>query len=112
MDLSKSKYCGLWQCPKIAWLKKYKPEEIILDDSVVTRMETGTEVGDLARGLFGEYVDVTVRDGERLDLSTMISRTKEEMDEGTAVICEASFSFNGLYCAVDVLKKEIELSIK
>ena len=25
---SKSKYCGLWQCPKIAWLKKYKPEEI------------------------------------------------------------------------------------
>ena len=26
--LSKSKYCGLWQCPKIAWLKKYKPEGI------------------------------------------------------------------------------------
>ena len=29
--LSKSKYCGLWQCPKIAWLKKYKPEELELD---------------------------------------------------------------------------------
>ena len=27
MNFSKSKYCGLWQCPKIAWLKKYKPEE-------------------------------------------------------------------------------------
>ncbi len=25
--LSKSKYCGLWQFPKIAWMKKYKPEE-------------------------------------------------------------------------------------
>ena len=21
--LSKSKYCGLWQCPKIAWMRKY-----------------------------------------------------------------------------------------
>ncbi len=25
--LSKSKYCALWQCPKLAWLRKYKPEE-------------------------------------------------------------------------------------
>ena len=37
--LSKSKYCGLWQCPKIAWMKKYKPEELNLDGSVVSRME-------------------------------------------------------------------------
>ena len=28
MNFSKSKYCGLWQCPKIAWLRKYKPDEI------------------------------------------------------------------------------------
>ncbi len=33
--LSKSKYCGLWQCPKIAWLRKYKPEEWVLDDGTV-----------------------------------------------------------------------------
>lgn len=26
MYLSKSKYCGLWQCPKLAWLAKNKPE--------------------------------------------------------------------------------------
>ena len=32
MFFSKSKYCGLWQCPKIAWLKKYKPEEYIIDE--------------------------------------------------------------------------------
>ena len=37
--LSKSKYCGLWQCPKIAWMKKYKPEELSLDGSVISRME-------------------------------------------------------------------------
>lgn len=48
--LSKSKYCGLWQCPKIAWLKKYRPEEITVDPQVVTRMDAGNEVGDLAMG--------------------------------------------------------------
>ena len=52
--LSKSKYCGLWQCPKIAWLRKYKPEEVVIDESVLSRMEAGNVVGDLAMGLFGD----------------------------------------------------------
>ena len=62
--LSKSKYCGLWQCSKIAWMKKYKPEELSLDGSVVSRMEAGNEVGDLAMWLFGDYVEVTVYNNE------------------------------------------------
>lgn len=51
-NLSKSKYCSALQCPKILWLKKYKPE--IFDDSVMNQsvLETGNEVGDLAMGLF------------------------------------------------------------
>ena len=104
--LSKSKYCGLWQCPKIAWMKKYKPEELSLDGSVVSRMEAGNEVGDLAMGLFGDYVEVTAYKNDKLDLSKMIETTKAEMQKGTPVICEASFEYNGLYCAVDILKKE------
>ena len=104
--LSKSKYCGLWQCPKIAWLKKFKPEALTLDGSVLSRMEAGNEVGDLAMGLFGDYVEVTSYDGEKLDLSKMIEKTKQEMEKGTPVICEASFDYNGLYCAVDILKKD------
>ena len=104
--LSKSKYCGLWQCPKIAWLRKYKPEEFREDDSALSRMETGQEVGALARGLFGTYTDVTVVENDQLNLSEMLRRTREEMEKGTPVICEAAFSYNGLYCAVDILKKE------
>lgn len=104
--LSKSKYCGLWQCPKIAWLKKYKPEELALDESTLSRMETGNEVGDLAMGLFGDFVEVTAYNGDKLDLPQMIAATKAEMEKGTPVICEASFQYNGLYCAVDILKKE------
>ena len=104
--LSKSKYCSLWQCPKILWMNKYKPEELVLDSSALARMEAGNEVGDLAMGLFGDYVEVTAYKGERLNLQKMIADTKAEMDKGTPVICEASFEFGGLYCAVDILCKE------
>lgn len=105
-NFSKSKYCGLWQCPKIAWLRKYKPEEMTIDGSVITRMEEGNVVGDLAMGLFGDFVEVTAYNGDKIDLSKMIKNTKAEIEKGTPVICEASFDFNGLYCAVDILRKE------
>ena len=105
-NFSKSKYCGLWQCPKIAWLRKYKPEEMTIDDSVITRMEEGNVVGDLAMGLFGDFVEVTAYNGDKIDLSKMIENTKAEIEKGTPVICEASFDYNGLYCAVDILRKE------
>lgn len=106
LNFSKTKYCGLWQCPKIAWLRKYKPEERVIDEATIKRMRQGDEVGDLAMGLFGDYVEVTAYDGERLDLGRMIEATAEEMAKGTPVICEASFSHEGLYCAVDILRKE------
>lgn len=105
-NFSKSKYCGLWQCPKIAWLRKYKPEEMTIDGSVITRMEKGNVVGDLAMGLFGDFVEVTAYNGDKIDLSKMIENTKAEIEKGTPVICEASFDYNGLYCAVDILRKE------
>lgn len=103
--LSKSKYCGLWQCPKIAWMRKYKPEEVVVDNSVISRMEAGNVVGDLAMGLFGDYSEVTAYQNDKIDLSQMIINTKAEMDKGTEIICEASFQYEGLYCAVDILKK-------
>ncbi|MBP5774320.1 MAG: hypothetical protein J6W36_01345, partial [Clostridiales bacterium] len=104
--LSKSKYCGLWQCAKIAWLRQYKPEAAVIDDAVQARYNAGNVVGDLAMGLFGDFVEVTVKNGDKLDLQAMIDKTSEEMAKGTENICEASFSYNGLYCAVDILKKE------
>ena len=106
VHLSKSKYCGLWQCPKMAWLRKYKPEAQVLDANVLSRMEAGNEVGDLAMGLFGDFVEVTACDGEKIDLGKMMENTRMEMAKGTPIICEASFEYNGLYCAVDILKKE------
>ena len=99
MNLSKSKYCSGVQCPKMLWLKKNKPEEF--DESVMNQavLETGSEVGDLAMGLFGDYVEVPYG-----DLGEMIQKTKELLDAGTPIIAEASFSYEGLFCSVDILK--------
>ena len=109
MHLSKSKYCQLWQCPKMAWLTKYKPELQEISEELLARFEAGNQVGDLAMGLFGDFTEVTTYNSEgKLDLVAMMEKTKEEIAKGTEVICEAAFSYNGLYCAVDILRKDGE----
>ena len=55
--LSKSSYCKGVQCEKILWLNKYKAE-CSLTDSNESSFKTGKEVGETAKGLFGDYVDV------------------------------------------------------
>ena len=106
MYFSKSKYCGFYQCPKITWLKKYKPDMYISDASALSRMDNGSEIGNLAKGLFGDFVDVTTIKDDKLDIPVMIANTKDNISKSTAVICEAAFEYDGLYCAVDILKKE------
>lgn len=102
MYLSKSRYCSAVQCPKMLWLKKNRPDEF--DDSVMNEavLQTGNEVGDLAMGLFGEYVEVPF--GSRLQ--DMIDETKRLIDGGTSIIAEASFSYKGAFCSVDILKNK------
>ncbi len=107
MFFSKSKYCSFWQCPKITWLDKFKPEEKEIDTSLAARLSTGNEVGDLAMTLFGNFVETTtLSEDNHLDYSAMIQKTADEVAKGTENICEAAFSYNGLYCAVDILHKE------
>ena len=107
MFFSKSKYCSFWQCPKITWLDKFKPEEKEIDDSLAARLSNGNEVGDLAMTLFGDFVETTtLSEDNKLDYSAMIQKTTDEIAKGTENICEAAFSYNGLYCAVDILHKE------
>ncbi|MCR5659892.1 MAG: DUF2779 domain-containing protein [Bacteroidales bacterium] len=104
--LSKSKYTTFCQCQKALWLKTYKSEVEVIDKNRQAILERGNKVGDLAMGLFGNYVEVTtlLPDGN-LDLTTMINKTQQEMAKGTDVICEASFSYQNNYCAVDLLRK-------
>lgn len=79
VNLSKSKYCALWQCPKMLWLRKYKPELAEVDSHTLSIMETGNAVGDLAMGLFGDFTEVTVYTDGEIDLPSMMRRTQEEI---------------------------------
>lgn len=81
-------------------MKTNKPEEF--DESVMNQvvLDNGSEVGDLAMGLFGEYVEVPF---DR-DLGKMIEKTEELLEAGTPIVCEASFAYEGLFCSVDILR--------
>ena len=103
---SKSRYCEFKQCPKAAWLHKFRPETRQLDEGTLERMATGNAVGDLAMGLFGDYVEVAAfRPDGRPDFDKTKVLTRQYMAAGKQVICEAAFGYQGLYCAVDILKK-------
>ena len=100
MYLSKSKYCSAVQCNKILWLDKYKSEvKEEIDNSSV--LDNGTKVGELAKKLFGEYLDVEYSD----NLDEMILQTKKYLENDVCNITEASFDYNGNFCSVDILKK-------
>ena len=104
--LSKSRFTAFCQCPKNLWLKVYKPDEATIDAGVEARFEQGNIVGDLAMGLFGDFVEVTAKNEDgSLNLAAMVEKTKQEMERGTENICEASFTIEGHYCAVDILRK-------
>ena len=100
MYLSKSRYCAGLQCPKILWMDKNMPEQKAEQDD--SRLIIGNTVGNLARGYFGEYSEVPFYHG---NMGGMIKETQRLLDEGARVITEASFTYDGCFCSVDILKK-------
>ena len=101
--LSKSSYCKGVQCEKILWLNKYKAE-CSLTDSNESSFKTGKEVGETAKGLFGEYVDVPYDE----NLSVRIEKTKKLLLDKPNIITEASFTYDNNFCSVDILKNDLD----
>ena len=101
IKLSKSKYCKCVQCEKILWLEKYKPE-CAKDDDNGAIVANGWKVGELARKLFPNHVDIAYNE----DLSVMIEKTQQLMLDKPNIIAEASFSYKNNFCSVDILKND------
>ncbi len=101
MNLSKSKYCSGVICMKKLWLDTYKKEEKT-NTGISTILENGTEVGELAKNLLGEHVDIKYYE----DLNMMLEETKRELEKENVVITEASFKYEDNFCSVDLLKKK------
>jgi hypothetical protein len=105
-NLSKSRYTLFRQCPKALWMTINMPDEAKDDPALQARFAEGNVIGDLAMGYLGPYEEVTAHkpDGT-LDLAEMIRRTQDAVARGVENIAEASFSWDGNYCAVDILHK-------
>ena len=103
MNLSKSRYTLGVRCKKLLWLSCYKGEEAE-DLGNASVLENGNKVGDLARSLFGNYTLINY-DG---NYKNMIDDTRKELLNKPNIICEASFSYDGNFCSVDILKNDID----
>lgn len=99
MFLTKSKYTQGVCCEKKLWLSSYQPE-VAQEANHDAVFETGNKIGELARGLFGEYVLIAKEKGYQ----NMVEETKKEMNRTPSVICEASFQYENNFCSVDILK--------
>ena len=101
MNLSKSKYCQGVQCKKILWLEENK-KEVKEEGSNDSLLETGNQVGLLAKSLFGNYIDIKYQD----DLHQMVEDTQKIIaKEEVCNITEASFFYENNFCSVDILRK-------
>ena len=67
-------------------------------------LETGRKVGELAKGLFGDYDDVVYDN----DIGVRIEKTQNLLKDCPNVITEASFSYNDNFCSVDILKNDAD----
>ena len=93
MNLSKSKYTRFCQCPKMLWLDTYRPELAVQDPALQRRFQEGNEVGDLAMGLLGDFVEATAYTADgKLDIAAMLKNTKKYLIEGKENVCEAAFT--------------------
>ena len=98
INLTKSKYCQAVQCEKILWLNKYRP----LPKEENGILKKGIEVGELAKGLFGDYEDVPYDENQ----SVRVKKTEELLKNKENIITEASFSYKNNFCSVDILKND------
>ena len=101
--LSKSKYCQCVQCENILWLNKYKSERAVAESNDAV-LENGRKVGELAKGLFGDYQDIPYDK----DITLRVQKTEELLQNKPNIITEASFTYDNNFCSVDILKNDVD----
>lgn len=107
MAITKTDFMRGMQCPRMLWLDKHKPGLRVIPPEVQARLDAGNDFGDRAMGMFGPYEEMTVYlPGRKIpDKKAMLEKTRDALERGVEVICEAAFSNYNNYCAVDILRK-------
>ncbi|WP_431158134.1 DUF2779 domain-containing protein [Winogradskyella poriferorum] len=103
--LSKSTFLRGQQCHKSLYLYKHYyhlRDEISEDQQVI--FDQGTNVGLLAQKLFPNGIDASPSDHFKIHESVI--KTKEYIERGETIIYEATFQFDGIIAAIDILVKD------
>jgi hypothetical protein len=100
--ISKSKFVAGVQCLKRLYLQKHQPELSTVSDAQQQRMDEGTFVGALARGLYPEGLLI---EADRHSLGDALRATKRAIADRVSVIFEATFQHSGVLVRVDILER-------
>ena len=96
--LSKSKYLNGIQCPRLIWIQINEPEKIPETDPVTQHIfDQGHLVGELAKKLFPEGIDIPTENFKR-NISSTVDLLKERKP-----LFEAGILAGNLYSRVDIL---------
>jgi len=105
--LSKSTFIRGLQCEKSLYLYKHFYN---LKDKSSEQLQAvfsqGTQVGLLAQDLFPGGVDASPEDHFKMIAS--VAKTKSYIEAGETIIYEATFKYNGVMVALDILVKDAE----
>ncbi len=97
--LSKSRYLLGLQCPRLLWLHVNEPERIPeVDESTQYIFDQGHEVGNLAKKLFPDGVDIPTG-----DFSFCLAESRRLLSSRVPLF-EAAFMSEGMYARVDILQ--------
>jgi len=103
MLLSKSQYLRGLQCHKSLWLYKKRPElRGAVNEQENPLFSTGNTVGDCAKQLFPDGVEIEFRTD---DFDGMINKTSALIEQGVETIYEAAFKEKGVFAMADILHK-------
>ncbi|MCB9256070.1 MAG: DUF2779 domain-containing protein [Chitinophagales bacterium] len=92
------------QCHKSLWLYKHQPELREISAGQEAIFQAGTDIGLLAQELFPGGMDAT--EGQDYPNRQCVARTHELIEQGLEVIYEATFIFDDVLVAIDILAKE------
>ena len=99
--LSKSRVMSGLQCERRLWLESFRRELLKVDASAQARFDTGHQVGDIARELFGPGTLI----GHVHELGLAIEETTHLVaTQQGATLFEAAFRHGGVLVRTDVLR--------
>ena len=106
--ITKTDFMIFANCPKQYWLTKNRPDlEKPISDDAKKHIEDGIKVGAIAKQFIDNtFVATRKKPDHSLDIQSQIEATKLGLANNFPCIAEASFQYQDLFCAVDLLKKD------